>query len=260
MKQERNFLNKKRFFHRGFTLMEVLLAMMIVGLIAIALASLTRAAGRANATGRSKVVMRNNLSSLTRQLRKDFAKASFVQRVKGPISQEDIAGALGNGAPQILLFQLAQNVKLDGITKINGTEEKRYVSYCFEPTGLGSDLFSGSVQPSGSRRYGKIYRYEKDNTFLTVGEDFCPSAASLCGNTLVCKAELVAENVKYIPDTDNYPVPLFEQITPWGGNDSDLNGRAFIQANIILETVSGTIVENELLEETLTGPIIRTVE
>ena len=58
--------------NKGFTLTEILLAVMIVGLIAISLAALTRAAARESGVGRSRIMLRNNLSRFMRTLRTDI--------------------------------------------------------------------------------------------------------------------------------------------------------------------------------------------
>lgn len=62
----------------GFTLTEVLLAVMVVGLIGVALASLTTAATRESGVGRSKVMLRNNLSLFLRTLRDDINAATYI--------------------------------------------------------------------------------------------------------------------------------------------------------------------------------------
>ena len=47
--------------NKGFTLTEILLAVMIVGIIGVALAALTTAASREGGVGRSKILLRNIL-------------------------------------------------------------------------------------------------------------------------------------------------------------------------------------------------------
>ena len=81
-------MKKNRFFsfrfgknRGGFTLTEVLLAVMIVGLISVALAALTRAAARESGAGRSKIMLRNNLSTFVRTLRRDMSQATVVGSV-----------------------------------------------------------------------------------------------------------------------------------------------------------------------------------
>lgn len=64
--------------NKGFTLTEVLLAAMIVGIIGIALAALTTAALRESGVGRSRLMLRNQLSLFLRQLRQDVREASSV--------------------------------------------------------------------------------------------------------------------------------------------------------------------------------------
>lgn len=64
---------------KGFTLMEILLAALIVGVIGIALAALTTAAVREGGVGRTKVMLRQQLSLALRQLRQDIEQSSYVQ-------------------------------------------------------------------------------------------------------------------------------------------------------------------------------------
>ncbi|MBQ3667522.1 MAG: prepilin-type N-terminal cleavage/methylation domain-containing protein [Elusimicrobiaceae bacterium] len=64
--------------NKGFTLMEVLLAALIVGVIGIALAALTTAAVREGGVGRTRVMLRHQLSLAMQQLRQDIAFADQV--------------------------------------------------------------------------------------------------------------------------------------------------------------------------------------
>ncbi|MBO5911059.1 MAG: prepilin-type N-terminal cleavage/methylation domain-containing protein [Elusimicrobiaceae bacterium] len=64
--------------NKGFTLTEVLLAAMIVGIIGIALAALTTAALREDSVGRTRLMLRNQASLFLRQLRQDVKEAKTV--------------------------------------------------------------------------------------------------------------------------------------------------------------------------------------
>lgn len=64
--------------NKGFTLTEVLLAVMIVGLVGIALAALTGTAVRESNLGRTRMTLRNQASIALRQLRQDVHQASSV--------------------------------------------------------------------------------------------------------------------------------------------------------------------------------------
>ncbi len=66
-------MNKK-----GFTLTEVLLAAMIVGIIGIALAALTTAALRESGVGRARLMLRNQASLFLRQLRQDVRESTSL--------------------------------------------------------------------------------------------------------------------------------------------------------------------------------------
>ena len=62
--------------NKGFTLTEILLAAMIVGLIGIALAALTTSGVREGSVGRTRAMLRNQLSVALRQLRKDIEQST----------------------------------------------------------------------------------------------------------------------------------------------------------------------------------------
>lgn len=63
---------------KGFTLTEVLLAAMIVGIIGVALAALTTAALRESGVGRTRLMLRNQISLFLRQLRQDVRQAKGI--------------------------------------------------------------------------------------------------------------------------------------------------------------------------------------
>lgn len=64
--------------NKGFTLTEILLAVMIVGIIGIALAALTTAALRESEVGRVRLMLRNQISLFLRQLRQDIREAESI--------------------------------------------------------------------------------------------------------------------------------------------------------------------------------------
>ncbi len=64
--------------NKGFTLTEVLLAVMIVGLVGVALAALTGTAVRESNVGRTRMMLRNQASIALRQLRQDVHQSSAV--------------------------------------------------------------------------------------------------------------------------------------------------------------------------------------
>ena len=74
--------------NKGFTLMEILLAAMIVGVIGIALAALTTAAVRESGVARTRTMLRHQLSSMLRQLRQDIEQSSSISFSNGSTSIE----------------------------------------------------------------------------------------------------------------------------------------------------------------------------
>lgn len=130
----------------GFTLTEVLLAVMVVGLIGVALASLTTAASRESGVGRSKVMLRNNLSLFLRTLRDDINAATYINMgaTSGP----------GNGT----LIELCDNKTMLGAT-IPSVSGMGCVQYTFEKgSAKGEAARSNQVVPSDATRGGIIYR------------------------------------------------------------------------------------------------------
>lgn len=220
----KNNLNAKRRFRGGFTLTEVLLAVMIVGLIAVALASLTRAAARESGVGRSKIMLRNNLSMFMRTLRQDMAKASYVEAISGPLS-------VSNTSPVVLL-KVAQNVRSDGSTIVASSAPSltaKRVTYCFA---RGTD--NSNIEPSGAYRGGKIYRLEGTTSF--------PACSANDDNLLL-------SNVKYIPSDSSYPVPLFMR-----NSFSRDKTNSLLTVKLITE-LNSTPVVNDVVEETFAMPM-----
>ena len=180
---------------KGFTLTEILLAVMIVGIIGIALASLTTAASRESGVGRSKILLRNNLSIALRQLREDIHNSSRVLYVRGRIDSSEA----GTVTP---LLVLAKNLSLDD-TSITSASLASYVTYCF----VTGDT---TATPTGALSKGTIYRRE------SYSVPTWDSATPECGNPKTNDDfGVFLHNVKFIPpigfagEAKYYPVPLF---------------------------------------------------
>ena len=228
MKQQ-NFFSRSIHLRRGgFTLTEVLLAVMIVGLIAVALAALTRAAARESGAGRSKIMLRNNLSTFVRTLRRDMSQATVVKSV----SKE----ASCNTRSPVTLVRLAQNVDSSGNMIIRTVkedtlytiQEATYITYCFL---CGTD--TTNISPSGAKRGGKIYRLTSNTSYPS-----CRSYAS---------GELVLDNVKWISGT--YSVPYFN-IDIFSRDKTN----SLLTVHIITE-LNSVPVMNEVIEETFAMPM-----
>ena len=129
-------INKK-----GFTLTEVLLAVVIVGLIGVALASLTTAASREAGIGRSKIMLRNNLSLFLRTLRNDINAATSI----------DMASSAGPESGT--LFKVCDNKSVLGSSLTNPGSTMGCVTYTFEKGNITTN-----VVPSGATRGGVIKR------------------------------------------------------------------------------------------------------
>ncbi len=214
---------------QGFTLTEILLAVMVVGIIGVALASLTTAASRESGTGRSRVMLRNNLSVALRQLRQDVHEASRIIYAKGPTSNTD--------GP---LLVLASNVDLDGNALV-GTARK-YIAYCFTAAGLNETSSGDPVQPEGSAWDGGVIRRVVSGTAL-IPSNACDTAGK--------EGKVWLNNVKFIAATSEYPVPWFD-FTSYNGStcrEGANEGQcAILDVKLIVELNSLPVV-NEAVEE-----------
>lgn len=231
-----SFLINRR---HGFTLTEVLLAVMIVGLIGVALASLTRSAAREGGIGRSKILLRNNLASFMRTLRRDLASATVVQAT-GKLSLE-------NNTSPVIVLKIGQNVQADGTTSVAmdpRQKSKKLITYCFV---RGTN--QTNIVPATAYRGGAIYRkcstVDADNPGECVVGDEYPTAAECASG------ELVLNNVKYIPyeETFKYPVPFFGKDKFSRAGSPDL-----LTVRLITE-LDSTPVINDVIEETFSAPM-----
>ncbi len=223
---------------KGFTLTEILLAVMIVGIIGVALAALTTAASRESGVGRSKVLLRNNLSIALRQLRRDVQESSRVLYVRG-------SSTFGTG--QAPLLMLGKNVGQDG----DGFYQNNpvYITYCFARGNTNKTSSGATVRPSGAYDGGTIYRY------VSSSENWSSSIPTCSGNT----SSKLLNNVKYISGS-TYPVPLF-QVKGFSGtynvkNSTDAirkNLGSVLEVNIVTELPSNPVV-NDVTEETFILP------
>ena len=119
--------------NKGFTLTEVLLAALIVGIMGVALAALTSSATREGGHGRTRMILRNQLSTALRQLR------------------QDIHGATSITFPENKLIRIEQNEAY----KAGPGSSASVIEYALDTTGASSP--TGTV-PAGSTIGNKITR------------------------------------------------------------------------------------------------------
>lgn len=210
-------MNKK-----GFTLTEILLAVMIVGLIGVALAALTTAASRESGVGRSKVMLRNNLSLALRTLRSDINSARQIDLVAGT--------SIPTAGP---LLQL----KNTGNT---------YITYCFKAGTIETNREGKAILPAGAKIGGSLYRVLNTGTYGSCS--IATSSGTCCAS---CNCRKLLDDVKYIP-SGSYPVPLF----CLGNNchaGSNLGTSGILTVRLITELYSRPVV-NEAVEEMFITP------
>ncbi len=237
----------------GFTLTEILLAVLVVAIIGVALASLTSAASRESGVGSSKVMLRNSMSRALRQLRQDIHEASRVLYVRGPID------VIGENVTQIPLLMIGKNVRLDGSAVAGNT--RTYIVYCFKPGTVTATAGGAAVVPDGALDEGTIYRQQfTQNTAYTFPEG---------SNAPSCRAyqdsDIWLPHVKFIPNSttspNNYPVPLFgvsgysATYSTNDTTDTNLpdNLGSLLRLNMILELPSSPVV-NDVTEERFALP------
>lgn len=154
---------------KGFTLTEVLLAVLIVAIVGVALVSITTAASRESGIANNKVMMRNQLSSFMRQLRRDLQEATGIDFLE----QDSYTGTHSTS---------------DWLTLLTIHREGNPVYYCFQFGPVGGGITNAHVG-------GQIQRLS--------GPDVtgCPTAGNGNGK------DVVLRNVKYIPDEETYKYP-----------------------------------------------------
>ena len=242
---------------KGFTLTEVLLAVMIIGLIGVALASLTRSSAREGGVGRSRIMLRNNSAIFLRTLRRDINQATVIDSLGGYLGAGDVCNY-----PCTTLLKLKKGVDAQAaMPRVRTTAENTlvklpqvFVTYCFE---AGTD--DSNIVPSNANRGGIIYRVEKSGAganYVNCGEI----------SDMISKGGVVTpvlDHVKFIPwgtelsvegsgwNSLPYTVPLFIRNNRWGNYGDN---RHIINVRIITELNSNPIV-NDFIEETFIAPL-----
>jgi len=254
---------------QGFTLTEILLAAVIVGMIGVALASLTRAASRESGAGNSRVMLRNSLSVAMRQLRQDVHRASRAWYVQGPIQAV-------SPSQEVTLLRLAQNTNALDDTFDDGDSSRQYIVYCFKK-GTDYELSSGDpVEPIAAGLTKGNNKATTDGGVIervvwniasgdANPEDFCPAdkSAASSHSTWLRHVKFISSDYTYTTTsgTKSYPVPLFS-INGFDNGSTDVsqstnryNGNqagegAILDVKLIVELPSSPIV-NETMEEKL---------
>lgn len=234
---------------QGFTLTEILLAVMIVGIIGVALASLTTAASRESGAGNSRVMLRNNFSIALRQLRQDVHGASRILFAQGAMST---APAQSESPNQVPLLVLANNLSVLN-EKIDTNANIQFIAYCFTRGGTTTLSSGDDVQPKdNSYDGGKITREVWTGDTLPTSTTACQSTKT--GRTI----STWLSNVKFISnsytyDSKHYPVPLFSLVdfnreTTYNNSWSLAGEGAVLDVKVIVELPSAPVV-NEVVEE-----------
>ena len=200
--------------NKGFTLTEVLLGIMIVGIIGVALAALTTSASRDSGQSSSKIMLRNNLSIFLRGLRQDIHDSSRVLSVQTPPDNQHNFNVLVLGKKQTIAGSAI------------GSETPEYITYCF----LKAQLSDG-IKPDGAAIGGQIKRYQQTSETVANNVDACKN-----------NGKVVLNNVKYIDS------PRFPYFSASGGSLSSI-----LSVGLILEIPSSPVV-NDAVEDVFVLP------
>ena len=236
---------------KGFTLTEILLAIMIMGVVGVTLAAMSTAASRESGVGKNKMILRENLTVAMRQLRQDLSSAHQVVYVRGPLASADPSH------PKLLLkLNIGGNFEGHHIPGPIGDEPK-YIYYCFV-VGNTSSRGNWLVFPSGAKDDGVIYRGVLGRNDPNYSSYDCTGVGS---NALFSPW---LSHVKFISSNTNmsglgtYPVPLFavvgqEDSSYTKGDDNHTNLGTQIKVNLIVEILSSPLVNDAVEEVFVTG-------
>ena len=242
---------------KGFTLTEILLAVMIVGVVGVTLAAMSTAASRESGVGKNKMILRENLTVAMRQLRQDLASAHQVLYVQGPL-----ASANGPSQPKLLLkLNIGSNFEGHHIPGSVGANP-RNIYYCFVPGGVKErgpwKVFPGNGNAAVANDDGVIYRGVLGRNDPNYSNYTCIGVE----NNALFSPWL--SHVKFISSSTNmfgvgtYPVPLFavvgqEDSSYTKGDDNRTNLGTQIKVNLIVEILSSPLVNDAVEEVFVTG-------
>ncbi len=193
---------------KGFTLMEILLAAFIVGIIGVALAALTTAAVRETGVARTRTMLRHQLSVALRQLRQDIEQADTVF-IEFTISNNP------NTLPTTTRMTLETKQALGP-----GQREEWEIKYIFTE--------GNAPGAGGGKTGGTITRTVKQN-----GTESTSTSTWL-------------DNVKSI-QTENFASPRFAQET-WGVEVENYDVASAIRVTLIVEVPGSPVVNETVDE------------
>jgi len=125
---------------QGFTLVEILLAVMIVGIIGLSLAAITTAALRESGVGRTRMILRNQLSVAIRQLRQDIQLANTIQASgQSLILNYDESKKVGPTLPEHLPAQVQYTYDGESETPAPGNTSGAYIGGKIYRTVVGGE-------------------------------------------------------------------------------------------------------------------------
>lgn len=172
--------------NKGFTLTEVLLAAMIVGLIGVALAALTTAALRESGVGRVRLMLRNQASLFVRQLRQDVRESTSAEATGNGLLKlhKDPKGKLGPN--YVAQAELVYTCQAQGTCTRGGETVLNYVR-----SGT-SDFVSPSFvleTVNGTDNVGAILRVK-----LVVGMNTNPPIKEIIDETIILPQGFAIKN------------------------------------------------------------------
>ena len=248
----------------GFTLTEVVLAVIIVGLVGIAVASLSVVVSRESAATNSHILLRNTLSAALRQMRQDIQTSTVLSDTPVWITK-NVVNEDCRTFPYVQLLRLRPMgedkyivyfLQAGRVKAYPGSFREDVVSIGYE---IGTEPYLKTVcyLLNPSLGGGRIVRrvFTKASAYTSACDTDCDLGTQECAyerNFSDCFTEdtkehsaVLLENVKFIPNNVKiddtriqYQVPLFRKM---GGNA--------VKVNLIVEIPDSTPIVNEAVEE-----------
>ncbi len=161
---------------KGFTLTEILLAVMIVGIIGVALAALSTAALRESGVGRVRLMLRNQVSLFLRQLRQDIRESESAS-VSGTGITLRQSGTSKLGPDHQITSEISYTCQANATCTRNGETVLNYVQ---SGTSSWASPSFYTESAGGSDNVGAILHIQ-----LVVGMNTNPAIKEIVDETII---------------------------------------------------------------------------
>ena len=237
----------------GFTLTEVVLAVILVGMVGVAVASLSSLVSRNSSTTTHRLMLRSSLSTALRQIREDVQNRFVVNdtpfyvtsQVRGDCSQrpplKELLRLKSAGDNSYVIYYLQA-----GNTMAQPFEPSSVVRPCVDIGGAQTMCYCYDTNALAGGQIVRRNLKRRNITYSDVCEQ-CNFATQECegkpfNSCFEVNDTVLLGNVKFIPKFTGtaltYPVPLFRKA---GGNA--------LKVNLIVEIPDTTPTISEAAEE-----------